>query len=73
MKYKVNSIRQLDQEMADLLENLIGRHYFICDVRLTIVGISVTKSGVVRVQNHHGGHHKLFEIQNDLVEIEVTK
>lgn len=73
MTYKTYSIRQLDQETVDLSENLIGRHYFIYDVRLTIVAVFVTKNGVVRVQNHHGGYHKLSEIVNDLVEIEVSK
>lgn len=73
MNYSVYSIRQLDQEMVDLIESLMGRDYFIIDVRCTITGVLVTKSGVVRVQNHHGGYHKLSEIENNLVEIKVTK
>ena len=73
MKYNVHSIRQSDQEMVDLIEALIGRHYFVQDIRCTVTAVFITKSGVIRVKNNHGGYHKLSEIQNELVEIEVTK
>lgn len=69
MKYSVHSISHLNQKMDDL----IGRHYFVQDIRCTITAVFITKSGVVRVKNNHGGYHKLNEIQDELVEIEVTK
>lgn len=71
--WNIYSIRQLDHELVEWMETLIGRQYIIHDVCLTVTAVLITKGGVVWVQNHRGGYHKLSEIGNDLVEIEVTK